>query len=118
MENNGSYSGSNNASYIGIYQAGIDQLTYVNFLNGIGNSLLNVTSKQGVAEDPIAQELAGIMEFSGLPDVGNFVSKYTTVKLVRVLMLRLIGIFCWIAPLQLIIQTQLEVQLLAVKLLP
>jgi Ca2+-binding RTX toxin-like protein len=82
MENTGKYGGVNSSGYIGMYQVGNDQLSYMNFINGIGGKLFNIASINDLAENPLAQDLAAIMEFSGIPDIGtSFVSKYTAVKI-------------------------------------
>ncbi len=73
--------GGYNNAYAGIYQIGKDQLSYMNFYNGIGKQLLGVTSRNDLANNPIAQELAGLMEFCGIPDIGtSFDSKYLATK--------------------------------------
>ncbi|MEN6422886.1 MAG: calcium-binding protein [Smithella sp.] len=74
------FGGWHNA-YVGIYQVGSNLLKSgagnMNFYNGLGKELLGVTSPSALAKNPIAQELAGIMEFSGIPDIGtSFDSKY------------------------------------------
>jgi len=49
--------GGYNNAYVGIYQIGNDQFSYMNFYNGLGKQLLGVTSRDGVVNNPIAQEL-------------------------------------------------------------
>jgi Ca2+-binding RTX toxin-like protein len=83
LENSGQYGGLGGAgnAYAGMYQVGNAQLSYMNFIGGVGQ-LFGITSENDVANNPIAQDMAAIMEFSGVPDIGtSFVSKYTAVKL-------------------------------------
>jgi len=82
MENSGQYGGVSAASYAGIYQVGDKQLAYNDFLNGVGKQLLGVTTKSEVATNPLAQELAAIVEFSGVPKATtkSFVSDYSAVR--------------------------------------
>jgi len=82
MENGGRYGGISNKGYAGIYQVGDEHLAYYDVLNGLGKQFLGVTTKRGLASNPLAQELAGIMEFSGVPRVTEkaFASNYTAVR--------------------------------------
>ncbi|WP_028895760.1 calcium-binding protein [Syntrophorhabdus aromaticivorans] len=71
--------GGSGGAYMGIYQIGDKQFQYMNFYNGLGKQLLGVTLLPQLAYNPIAQELAGLMEFCGIPDIGtSFDSKYLT----------------------------------------
>ncbi len=85
-ENSGRYNGlgGSNKRYAGMYQVGDDTLEDLHFFNpanGMGPSLLGIQDKNALSESPIAQDLAAIMEFSGIPDTGElFASKYQATK--------------------------------------
>lgn len=88
MENSGSYAVQRlkngqpkNPNFHGIYQVGHGSLQDLNFLssNGVGGGFLGVTSIASLNDNPLAQELSGLMLFCGIPDVANkaFSSRYT-----------------------------------------
>ena len=67
-------------SFLGMYQIGSDLLTDLNFFHGLGGQLLSVGDQAAFLKNPLAQDLAAIMEFSGTPNWGGqFASKYTAV---------------------------------------
>ncbi len=69
MENSGKYGGISDKGFAGMYQCDEKNLGYYHFLNGVGKQFLGVTTKRQFADNPIAQDLAAIMEFSGMPKV-------------------------------------------------
>ncbi len=78
VEGDNNYNAANGKGFYGIYQQGIDQLNYMNFFNSFG-SVLNVGSLSEFQHNPVAQEMAALMEFAGVPSalVGKaFTSKY------------------------------------------
>ena len=82
VEGNDRYDINNGVGYYGIYQQGegvidIDLKLFDNY----GKDILDVSTMQAFQKNPIAQELAGLMEFSGEPDLTKpFSSKYTAVS--------------------------------------
>ena len=78
VEGNNNYNADNGKGFYGIYQHGQEQLDYQNFFNSFG-SMLNISSLSEFQYNPVAQEMAALMEFAGIPSalVGqNFTSKY------------------------------------------
>jgi hypothetical protein len=69
MENSGKYGRISPKGFAGMYQCDEINLGYYHFLNGVGKQFLGVTTKREFADNPIAQDLAAIMEFSGMPKV-------------------------------------------------
>src|SRR5262249_10287191 len=65
-----------------IYQVGDSHLATMHFFENVGQPLLGISTKAELARNPIAQELAGLMEFTGIPSMPglNFVSKYTATR--------------------------------------
>ena len=85
QENSGKYGGlgGQNNAYAGMYQVGNEQLAYMHFTDGIGKELFGITSKDALASNPVAQDMAAIMEFSGIPDMTSatkFASKFTAIR--------------------------------------
>lgn len=85
MENSGSYGGAGGSggAYSGMYQVDNVQLNYMSFYSGIGDDLLDVSTTTDFQNSALAQDLAAIMEFSGInmPGTTAFVSKYTAARL-------------------------------------
>jgi hypothetical protein len=81
MENRGRYGGLGgfNNAYAGMYQVGNSYLGDLGFNEGTG-IFFGGTTLGDFANNPIAQDMAAIMEFSGIPDIGkSFDSRYTAV---------------------------------------
>ena len=75
------YSADNTKGYVGIYQYGSLQLDYINFVDGLGAELFGDISLSEFKNNPVAQEIANLMSFTGIPDVGEkFTSRYTAVR--------------------------------------
>ena len=82
VEGNNKYDIANGQGYYGIYQQGSAVLTDINFYNSFGK-VLNISTLSEFQKNPIAQEMAVLMEFAGIPSklVGkNFTSKYNATK--------------------------------------
>ena len=81
-ENSGRYGGVSSGGMLGMYQADPNGvLAYIDFFNSVGQSLLGVTSAVAFSKNPVAQDLAAIMEFSGIPDTTRaFSSAYTATR--------------------------------------
>ncbi|OPY75589.1 MAG: Hemolysin, chromosomal [Syntrophorhabdus sp. PtaU1.Bin050] len=83
IEGGNSYATVNRSGYLGIYQFapfGGDILATIDFRNNIGG-MLNATTNATFVKNPVAQELAAIMEFSGIPDITKpFTSKFTAIR--------------------------------------
>jgi Ca2+-binding RTX toxin-like protein len=77
MESHSNYGALNSMGYAGMYQFGDALLNQMNFYTGIGAKLLGVTSQTEYLENPIAQELSALIEFSGL---GTYKSVYKEVQ--------------------------------------
>jgi Ca2+-binding RTX toxin-like protein len=84
VEGNNQY-GATNGNYIGIYQFNKFEGKYspfkdFDFTNNIGQ-MLGVTTNAQYLNNPIAQELSAIMEFSGIPDItSTYMSRYGYTK--------------------------------------
>jgi len=85
MENSGAYGGAGGSggAYSGMYQVDDVQLNYMSFYASIGDALLDISSTAEFRNSAVAQDLAAIMEFSGInmPGTTAFVSKYTASRL-------------------------------------
>jgi len=81
VEGNDTYNINNGVGFYGIYQQGNPVVNGdLDFFNNYGD-ILDISTMSDLQKNPIAQELAGIMEFSGEPDAtSTFSSKYTYVK--------------------------------------
>jgi len=78
IESSSNYNGVTGSHY-GIYQQDNTLLNYMNFYQSFGQ-ILGVNTIEQFQANPIAQEVAALMEFGGIPSkyVGqNFSSKYT-----------------------------------------
>ena len=84
VEGNNLYDTTNNDGYIGIYQfapiGSGDIFETLGFVNNVG-AMLGVTADADYLNNPVAQELSALMEFSGTAPVTNsFSSRYRQVK--------------------------------------
>ncbi len=73
MESSSDYGKTNSSGYTGIYQWG----------DGLLSELFGISTKAALVDNPVAQKLLAIMEFSGIPDLDasrKFASRYTAVK--------------------------------------
>lgn len=86
LEASGVYNARNGAFH-GMYEIGQGQITYMRFFdhNGMGRGFLGVNDFADFENNPIAQELAGVMMFSGIPNVIQedpyFVSRYRATRI-------------------------------------
>ncbi len=90
-ENSGKYGGFGgfNNAYVGMYQVGNDYLkTDLKFYSGvkgiytgIGGELLGIADRTDFSKNPIAEDMAAIMEFAGIPKNGaSYLSRYSSVS--------------------------------------
>ncbi|WP_442764905.1 hypothetical protein [Sulfurospirillum cavolei] len=79
IESDSAYNAKPTGTHYGIYQQNDELLNYTNFYKSFGQ-ILGVNTIEQFQSNPIAQEVAALMEFGGIPSkyVGqNFSSKYT-----------------------------------------